>query len=67
MTQSNPTHTCLSCKKAEGGDVIGSTYTSTGENGMIVRFWMCDACALTMGPDQGPIDMDEPAGAAQQG
>jgi|GEM_PF-3897747 len=67
MTQSNPTHTCLSCKKTEGGEVIGSTYTSTGENGMIVRFWMCDACALKMGPDQGPIDMDAPAGAAQQG
>ncbi|QSQ16424.1 hypothetical protein [Myxococcus landrumensis] len=60
MTQSTQTHTCISCKKTEGGEVVGSTYVSTGDNGMIVRFWMCDECALPLGPGQGPIDMDEP-------
>lgn len=65
MTQSQQTHTCISCKKTEGGEVVGSTYVSTGDNGMIVRFWMCDECALPLGPGQGPIDMDDPTKAEQ--
>lgn len=55
-------HECLSCKKTEGGAVTGASFVSNGDNGMIVGFWMCDACAMKLGPGQGPIDMDdEPA------
>ena len=57
---------CIHCKRPESGDVVGSTFTSNGENGMIVRFWMCDDCALKLGPGQGPIDMDDPTKPAEQ-
>ncbi|MCP3101857.1 hypothetical protein LZ198_23550 [Myxococcus sp. K15C18031901] len=66
MSDSKQPQTCISCKKPEGGDVVGSIYVSTGDNGMIVRFWMCDECALPLGPGQGPIDMDEPTPPAEQ-
>jgi hypothetical protein len=61
MSQSNEAgrNTCISCKKPEGADVVGASYVSNGDNGMIVAFWMCDACAIKLSPDQGPIDMDE--------
>lgn len=59
-------HTCISCRKAEGGAVVGSSYLSNGDNGMIVRFWMCDDCAMKYGPSQGPIDMDDPAKPAER-
>ncbi|WNG33364.1 hypothetical protein F0U60_06745 [Archangium minus] len=59
-------HVCLSCKKPEGGAVSGSSYISNGDNGMIVRFWLCDDCAMTLGPSQGPIDMDEPEARQQR-
>jgi hypothetical protein len=52
--------TCLLCKKEEAPDVPGATYSATGENGMLLSFWMCDACAIPLGPGQGPIDIDDP-------
>jgi hypothetical protein len=27
---------------------------------MILSFWMCDRCAIPLGPGQGPIDIDDP-------
>lgn len=53
-------NTCLSCKKAEAPNLPGATFTSSGDNGMIVTFWLCDQCAIPLGPGQGPIDMDDP-------
>ncbi len=55
-----PVATCLLCKKEEAPDLAGATYTSTGDNGMIISFWMCDACAIPLGPQQGDIDLDDP-------
>jgi hypothetical protein len=52
--------TCLLCKKEEAPDVPGATYSATGENGMLLSFWMCDQCAIPLGPGQGPIDIDDP-------
>lgn len=51
---------CISCKREEAPDLPGATFTSNGDNGMIVTFWMCDQCALALGPGQGPIDLDDP-------
>jgi hypothetical protein len=51
---------CISCKREEAADNPGSKYTSNGENTMVVTFWMCDRCALPLGPGQGPIDLDDP-------
>jgi len=62
MTQSKQPaqHTCISCRKAEGGAVAGAPYLPNGDNGLIVRFRMCDDWAMKDGPSQGPIDMDDP-------
>ncbi len=66
MPQSPSPHTCISCKRTESGAVAGSTFISNGDNGMIVRFWMCDDCAMKHGPGQGPIDMDDPTKPAER-
>lgn len=55
-----PVCTCISCKKPESPDLPGSMFTSNGENGMIVTFWMCESCAIPLGPVQGDIDIDDP-------
>ena len=52
---------CLSCKRTEGEEELrGSLFTSNGENGMIITFWMCESCAVPLGPQQGAIDIDDP-------
>jgi len=51
---------CVVCKQLEGPDRAGATFTSNGDNGMIITFWMCNECAVPLGPGQGPIDMDDP-------
>jgi hypothetical protein len=49
---------CLSCKKSKSPTLMGSTYEGLGENGMRVRFWVCNPCAIPLGPGgQGPINM----------
>jgi hypothetical protein len=51
---------CLSCKKPESAQLMGSTYQGQGENGMRVKFWLCNPCAVPLGPSgQGPINMPE--------
>jgi hypothetical protein len=27
---------------------------------MIITFWMCEKCAIPLGPQQGAIDLDDP-------
>jgi hypothetical protein len=56
-----PANVCLSCRNMEAAANPGSRYTSNGENTMIVTFWLCDACAVKLGPGQGPIDLDDPS------
>ena len=55
-----PPHVCISCKRTEGPNVPGGTFTSSGDNGMIISFWMCESCAIPLGPQQGDIDLDDP-------
>ncbi len=54
-------HCCLSCHKPESSTVRGGLFTSNGDNGMIITFWLCDSCALPLGPGQGKIDLDAKA------
>jgi hypothetical protein len=51
---------CISCKRTEGPTVSGGTFTSAGDNAMSITFWMCESCAIPLGPSQGPIDLDDP-------
>ena len=51
---------CVACKKPESKDLSGAQFTSNGDNGMIITFWMCESCAIPLGPQQGAIDMDDP-------
>ena len=51
---------CLSCKKPESPQLQGSTYEGKGHNGMLVKFWLCNPCAIPLGPSgQGPINMPD--------
>lgn len=59
-TAAPPELVCISCKKPESKELPGSQFTSNGENGMIITFWMCEKCAIPLGPQQGAIDMDDP-------
>ncbi len=51
---------CIACKRPESPAVLGAKFHAKGENGMIISFWMCDRCAIPLGPDQGPITLDDP-------
>ncbi|MBI3184436.1 MAG: hypothetical protein HYZ28_20060 [Myxococcales bacterium] len=51
---------CIACKRVEGPAVPGATFTSNGANGMVISFWMCNQCAIPLGPSQGKIDMEDP-------
>jgi hypothetical protein len=55
-----PKSRCMVCGKKEGGEVKGSRFHAEGENGMQLLFWLCDPCAIKNGPDQGPIDLEDP-------
>ena len=46
---------CLSCKKSESPELMGSTYEGKGKNGMRVKFWLRNPCAVSLGPKRpGP-------------
>lgn len=65
MAQTNATkEVCLSCKREATPNIFGTWYDAKGGNGMLLRFWMCNKCAIPLGPKQGPVDM---AGVGQQG
>ena len=53
-------NTCLSCKRQEAPDVPGAIFHAQGDNGMVADLWLCNACAVKLGPGQGPIDMRDP-------
>ena len=51
---------CVSCKEPESPARPGGRFKAQGDNGMVLAFWMCDRCAIPLGPGQGPIDLDDP-------
>jgi hypothetical protein len=60
MAQKKQGHVCIHCAKPESANTPGATFTSNGDNGMVIVFWMCNQCSVPLGPGQGPIDMDDP-------
>jgi hypothetical protein len=48
---------CISCQRTiDPPNLRGTLYTCTGEtSGTIIQFWMCNPCAIPLGPGQGPI------------
>lgn len=57
-TESN---VCLTCGREESPQVKGTQFNATGKNGMVLQFWMCLDCAVKLGPDQGPITLEDPS------
>ena len=50
-------NTCISCQREIQPPALrGTLYTCTGESaGNTITFWMCNPCAIPLGPSQGPI------------
>lgn len=48
---------CVSCQREiDPPNLRGTFYTCKGEtSGNIIQFWMCNPCAIPLGPSQGPI------------
>jgi hypothetical protein len=53
---------CISCKTEEGPTRKGAQYEAKANTGFTVKFWLCNKCAIPLGPPQGPIDLDPPGG-----
>ncbi len=48
-------HVCASCGQPEDEESRrGADYEARSEKGAQVRFWMCNRCAIPLGPPQGP-------------
>jgi hypothetical protein len=62
MNMDEPTKpsSCLRCGKTESASAQGATFTATGDNGMVLTFWMCEPCAIDCSPGQGPITLKDP-------
>lgn len=58
MAQPTTKEVCLTCKREKSPQLFGAWYDARGANGMLLRFWMCNPCAIPLGPTQGPIDME---------
>jgi len=55
------THTCAICSKTEEAPMrMGADYQVRGEDGTVLKFWMCNPCAFPLGPQQGPINVQDP-------
>lgn len=50
-------NTCISCQRTiDPPHLRGTLYTCKSEtSGTIIQFWMCNPCAIPLGPSQGPI------------
>jgi hypothetical protein len=51
---------CLSCKKVEAPGLRGAFFDAKGENGMQLRFWLCEPCAIKHSPSQGKVTLQDP-------
>jgi len=49
------------CHQPEGASRLGNFYEAVSANGMrLVHFWVCNDCAIPLGPDQGGVARDLP-------
>jgi hypothetical protein len=39
---------------------LGADYEVRGADGTVLKFWMCNPCAIPLGPLQGPITVEDP-------
>lgn len=53
-------NTCASCKSPEAPDRKGHPYSVKAESGKALKMWLCNRCAVTLGPQQGPITLQDP-------
>ena len=54
-------HVCASCGQPEDEESRrGAEYEARSDRGTAVRFWMCNRCAIPLGPAQGPADLGGP-------
>jgi hypothetical protein len=55
MAESKP-NICVMCHRAESSEVLGNFYDAVSGNGMrLQHFWVCNDCAIPLGPDQGGV------------
>ncbi len=59
-TKPGPKKLCIACKRQEAPGVGGANFSASGDNGMVIMFWMCTDCALEHSPGQGPITLEDP-------
>ena len=46
---------CVSCAGVESKDRYGAFFNLRSEGGDALRVWLCNDCAIPLGPPQGPI------------
>ncbi|HZN94215.1 MAG TPA: hypothetical protein VFB81_15990 [Myxococcales bacterium] len=53
---------CISCQRTiEPPALRGTLYNCKSEStGATIQFWMCNPCAIPLGPGQGPIPKFDP-------
>jgi hypothetical protein len=54
---------CVSCGTEEDSKDYkkrGANYEAKSSGGTVVKFWMCNPCAIPLGPPQGPITVQDP-------
>jgi len=52
---------CLVCKRPRGPSSPGDYYNAVGSKGMVLpHLWICNTCALSLGPKQGLIEPFQP-------
>jgi len=53
---------CVVCKKPEEKPTrFGADYNVQADSGTQLTFWMCNDCAIPLGPPQGPINYPKSA------
>jgi len=53
MAQQRPI--CIACTALESPERPGAFFDVRSEHGESMRVWLCDQCAIPLGPAQGPI------------
>lgn len=57
MAETTRKNVCSMCHREETADRLGNFYDAVSENGMrLQHFWICNECAIPLGPGQGAID-----------
>ena len=52
---SNPQAVCISCAGVESAQRVGAFFDLQSPEGEALRVWLCNDCAIPLGPPQGPV------------